>query len=166
MAENGSDDGISGGICLLRHPHGAYLLSGTDGTASFTSSLPALWWVMMGQWRLAIWGNLSGMIPSAWQALLFRYILSVLLVIYTIWRVEFEVVTFFPEMCRIRAPKMLILLLIAVLIFISTGTSWCSGRPNDLISWMPLKQLWHPVSAIAEKVIVFWMLGGTNPRET
>ena len=50
--------------------------------------------------------------------------------------------------------RMVMVLLLVVCIFIETGIKFCVKSPNLFNNLTPIKQLWHPVSAVAETVEV------------
>ena len=57
-----------------------------------------------------------------------------------------------PENCIMAAPRMAILALFAACICKATGIKSLWVMPRRWMAEIPARQLWHPVSAIAEKV--------------
>ena len=113
-----------------------------------------------------IMGKFLVMILSAVQVSRLRKSLSELLVTYTIWRLSRALPEDdLPENLRATAPRMLILLLFTACIFMVTGIRSLSHRPRQWMTFILAKQLWQPVSAIAESCTgVNHDLGGLYPR--
>ena len=111
-------------------------------------------------------GKFLVMIPSAVQVSLLRKSLSESLVTYTIWRLSRALPEGdLPENLRMTAPRMLIPWLFTACIFMVTGIRSLSHRPRRRMTVMLAKQLWQPVSAIAERCTgVNRDLGGLYPR--
>ena len=97
------------------------------------------------------------MYPRAVHASLLMYSLSTQVDTYTICLV------LCPERVSLSsrsvAPTTGRWLLLAALMLMLTGMSLLSGMPRSLMSSVPVRQLWQPVSAIAHVVVVLPLMG-------
>ena len=111
-------------------------------------------------------GKFLVIMPSAMHVSRLRKSLSESLVTYTICRLSRAFPDGdLPENLKMTAPRMLIPLLFTACIFIVTGIRSLSQRPRRRMTFMLAKQLWQPVSAIAESCAVANCdLGGLYPR--
>ncbi|KAG7281963.1 hypothetical protein CRUP_003021 [Coryphaenoides rupestris] len=100
-------------------------------------------------------GNLSEIMPRSTQAVRDRNIRSEVSVTYAIWRVSnLRASLLLPANLMTAAPRIRMPSLFAAFMVMDTGMRSSVLRPICWATLTPIRQLWHPVSAMAGRVTV------------
>ena len=149
----GLDGGVSrrgqvrSGLVVLS---GAYMSLSEEGVSVASHAVSGS--VMLPMWRVfPSVGKVLVIISSAVQVSRLRKSLPESLFTYTTCRLSRVLPDGdLPENLRMTAPRILIQLLFAACICMVTGIRSLSRRPRRQMTFMIAKQLWQPVSAIAD----------------